>query len=78
MDIVVRANKDIFEEVKDMCRALEELMADKIEEKVKEGVKVVDVFDILRVSLVLDAIRYMLVVIVGFGLCPILFKKCNL
>jgi len=45
---------------------------------VKEGVKVVDVFDILRVSLLLDAIRYMLVVIVGFGLCPILFKKCNL
>ena len=36
------------------------------------------VFRILRVSLLLDAIRYMLVVIVGFGLCPILFKKCKL
>lgn len=45
---------------------------------VKEGVKLVDVFGILRVSLLLDAIRYMLVVIVGLGLCPILFKKCNL
>ena len=45
---------------------------------VKEGFKLVDVFGILRISLLLDAIRYMLVVIVGFGLCPILFKKCNL
>ena len=45
---------------------------------VKEGFKLVDVFGILRLSLLLDAIRYMLVVIVGFGLCPILFKKCNL
>ena len=45
---------------------------------VKEGFKLVDVFGILHVSLLLDAIRYMLVVIVGFGLCPILFKKCNL
>lgn len=45
---------------------------------VKEGFKLVDVFGILRLSLLLDAIRYMLVVIVGFGLFPILFKKCNL
>ncbi len=45
---------------------------------VKEGFKVVDVFGILRVSLLLDTIRYMLVVIVGFGVCPVLFKKMNL
>lgn len=45
---------------------------------VKEGFKVVDIFGILRVSLLLDAIRYMLVVIMGFGVCPILFKKMNL
>ena len=45
---------------------------------VKEGFKLVDVFGILRLSLLLDAIRYMLVVIVGFGLCPILFKKINM
>ncbi len=45
---------------------------------VKEGVKVVDIFGILRVSLLLDAVRYMLVVIVGFGLCPILYKKIGL
>jgi len=45
---------------------------------VKEGFKLVDVFGILRISLLLDAIRYMLVVIVGFGLCPILFKKINM
>lgn len=45
---------------------------------VKEGFKLVDVFGILRLSLLLDAIRYMLVVIVGFVLCPILFKKINM
>ena len=45
---------------------------------VKEGFKLVDVFGILRLSLLLDAIRYMLVVIVGFGLCPILFRKINM
>lgn len=45
---------------------------------IKEGMKIIDVFGILRVSLLLDAIRYMLVVIVGFGLCPVLFKKINI
>ena len=45
---------------------------------VKEGIKVLDVFDSLHMSLLLDAIRYMLVVIVGFGLCPILYKKTKL
>lgn len=39
MNIIVRANKEKFEEVKDMCEALEELMADKIEEKVEIKVK---------------------------------------
>lgn len=45
---------------------------------IKEGVKLLDVFGILRISLVLDAFRYMLLVIVGFGLCPILFKKMKI
>lgn len=45
---------------------------------IKEGAKLIYVFDSLQVSLVLDCIRYMLVVIVGFGLCPILYKKINL
>ena len=36
MNIIVRANKEKFEEVKDMCEALEELMADKIEERVSD------------------------------------------
>lgn len=45
---------------------------------IKEGVKLLNVFGILHVTLILDTIRYMLLVIGGFGLCPILFKKMNL
>lgn len=37
MDIIVRANREKFEEVKEMCEALEELMSDKMEEKRMEG-----------------------------------------
>ena len=39
MDIVVRANKEEFEEVKGMCKALEELMADVIEAREKEAIE---------------------------------------
>ena len=39
MDIIVKANHKEFEEAKgDMCKALEELMADVIEERVAEKV----------------------------------------
>ena len=39
MDIIVKANQKEFEEAKgDMCKALEELMADVIEERVEEQV----------------------------------------
>ena len=37
MDIIVRANQEEFEEVKGMCKALEELMADVIEAREKEA-----------------------------------------
>ena len=40
MDIIVKANHKEFEEAKgDMCKALEELMADVIEERVEEKVE---------------------------------------
>lgn len=39
MNLIVRTNQDKFEEVRDMCEALEELMKDKIEEKVKLAAK---------------------------------------
>lgn len=39
MDIIVRANEKQFEEVQNMCKALEELMADVIQEKVNLGEK---------------------------------------
>ena len=43
MDIIVKANHKEFEEAKgDMCKALEELMADVIEERVAEATKEAD------------------------------------
>ncbi len=41
MNIIIRANQEIFEEVRDMCEALEELMKDKIEERAEERAKVI-------------------------------------
>lgn len=38
MDIVVRANEERFREVKDMCKALEELMKDELEEQKNMGI----------------------------------------
>ena len=37
MDIIVRANEEKFEEVRRMCKALEELMKDELEAKKNEG-----------------------------------------
>ena len=37
MDIIVRANTEKFEEAKEMCRALEELMKEELEAKRQEG-----------------------------------------
>ena len=39
MDIIVRANRKKFEEARDMCEALEELMREKLEERFKEKVE---------------------------------------
>ena len=37
MDLIVRVNHDLFLEVKHMCQALEELMADELESMRKSG-----------------------------------------
>ena len=37
MDMIVRVNREQFLEVKKMCQALEELMADELEDMRKEG-----------------------------------------
>ena len=39
MDIIIRANEERFEEVKDMCEALRELFADELEMSRNEGIK---------------------------------------
>lgn len=39
MNIIVRANKKEFQEVKEMCEALEELMHDELEEKRRLGLQ---------------------------------------
>lgn len=39
MDIIVRANRSKFEEAKEMCEALEELMEDEMLEREKRGLE---------------------------------------
>ena len=44
----------------------------------KEAIKLVNVFDVLQISLLIDAIRYFIVVMTVGYLCPMLFKKIKL
>ncbi len=44
----------------------------------KEAIKALDVFDNIRISLILNAIRYFFVVFVPFGLFPLVIKKIKL
>lgn len=39
MDIIVRANREMFEEAKEMCDALRELFADEFKENRQEGLQ---------------------------------------
>jgi hypothetical protein len=41
----------------------------------KEVIKLVNVFDVMQISLAIDAIRYFIVVMAVGYLCPLLFKK---
>ena len=44
----------------------------------KEAIKRVNVFDVMQISLLIDAARYFVVVMAVGYLCPFLFKKCKL
>ena len=44
----------------------------------KEAIKLVNVFDVMQISLLIDAVRYFIVVMTVGCLCPILFKKVKL
>ena len=44
----------------------------------KEAIKLVNVFDVMQISLLIDAIRYFIVVMTVGYLCPLLFKKMKL
>ena len=44
----------------------------------KEVIKLVNVFDIMQISLLIDAVRYFIVVMTVGYLCPLLFKKIKL
>ena len=39
MEIIVKANREVFEEVSDMCDALYDLVKDKVKEQIKEEVR---------------------------------------
>ena len=45
---------------------------------IKEGIKVFNVFDSLRMNLVFDAFRYGLLIFVTLGICPWIFKKMKI
>lgn len=45
---------------------------------VKEGVKLLNVFDLLRINLVFDAIRYGVLIFVALGVAPWIFKKLKI
>lgn len=44
----------------------------------KEGIKALNVFSIIQISLVFNALRYFIIIFVVGFLCPWLFKKINL
>ena len=44
----------------------------------KEVIKLVNVFDVIQISLLIDAVRYFIVVLTVGYLCPLLFKKIKL
>lgn len=44
----------------------------------KEVIKLVNVFDVLQISLLIDAVRYFVVVLAVGYLCPLIFKKIKL
>ena len=45
---------------------------------VKEGLKALDVFDVVQITFLLSAVRYFLMVFVVAGLFPLLMKKIKL
>ena len=44
----------------------------------KEVIKLVNVFNVIQISLLIDAVRYFIVVLTVGYLCPLLFKKLKL
>ena len=44
----------------------------------KEVIKLVNVFDVMQISILIDALRYFIVVMAVGYLCPLLFKKIKL
>ena len=44
----------------------------------KEVIKLANVFDIMQISLLIDALRYFIVVMAVGYLCPLLFKQIKL
>lgn len=45
---------------------------------VKEGIKLLNVTDVVQISFIIDAVRYFVLVFAVMGLCPLLFKKCRI
>lgn len=45
---------------------------------IKEVIKMISIFSNLQILLIMDTIRYMILVFTVLGICPLIFKKCKL
>ncbi len=59
-------------------KALRVVIAVVLAFAVKEGIKALNVFGVLQLTFLFDMLRYFLLVVVVFGLCPVVFKKLRI
>lgn len=59
-------------------KALRVLISVAVALILKEGIKLLDVSGVMQIAFLLNAFRYMALVVAVFGGCPILFKKLRL
>ena len=59
-------------------KALRVVIAVVLSLALKEGIKLLIVFEALPLSFFMNALRYLALVVTAFGLCPILYKKLKL
>lgn len=59
-------------------KAIRVILAVVLAFAVKEGIKVLNVFDSIQITFLFNTLRYFVLVITVFGIYPIILKKCRL